>query len=286
MSRFDHLVKVLQAKEQAEGLRKQLSKDLEKEPHFVDRQNKEAEARRKIQEIESQIPKTQNAGLTPYAEFLVERAKRLFDLSTSEGKLSALNSLMPHLQHIINPILRSEWATRIAQQLRVEEPVLRAAFRKAASERRSEVKTQPELLGRAAKPVERRLIRMLTEAQGFRQELAKHLQNARLYHGLETEKIFAALVIASLSGQPVQATEVGAVLEERDRRLLFEILFEEANEPTWEEAMSCIEALQHRQAEKELAEVQRSIEANPPGTELRGLLEKKQELMRRLAAAR
>jgi len=125
----------------------------------------------------------------------------------------------------------------------------------------------------------------LAEAEGFRQELAQHLQNARLYHGLETEKILAALVIASLSGQP-QATEVAALLEERDRRLLFEILFEEANEPTWEEAMSCIEALQHRQAEHELAEVQRNIEANPPGTELRGLLEKKQELMRRLAAAR
>jgi hypothetical protein len=35
-----------------------------------------------------------------------------------------------------------------------------------------------------------------------------------------------------------------------------------------------------------LAEVQRSIEANPPATEMRSLLEKKQELMRRLAAGR
>jgi hypothetical protein len=76
------------------------------------------------------------------------------------------------------------------------------------------------------------------------------------------------------------------MLEDRDRRLLFEILFEEANEPTWEEAMSCIEALQNRQAERELADVQRSIESNPAPPELRGLLEKKQELMRRLAAAR
>jgi len=50
--------------------------------------------------------------------------------------------------------------------------------------------------------------------------------------------------------------------------------------------MSCIEALQNRQAERELADVQRSIEANPAAPELRGLLEKKQELMRRLAAAR
>jgi len=221
----------------------------------------------------------------PYVDYLIARARHM-DLTTGEGKLRAVNFLLPYVQRIPNRILRSEWATRIAQQLRLDEPVLRAALSKAAADRRSEVKTQPELVGRAAKPVERRLIRMLAEADGFRQELAKHLQNAHLYHGLETEKIFAALVIASLSGQPVQATEVGALLEERDRRLFFEILFEEANDPTWEEAMSCIEALQHRQAERELADVQRSIEANPPGTELRGLLEKKQELMRRLAAAR
>jgi len=221
----------------------------------------------------------------PYVDYLIARARKM-DLSTGEGKLRAVNFLLPYVQKIPNRILRSEWATRIAQQLRLEEPVLRAALSKAATERRSEVKTQPELVGRAAKPVERRLIRMLAEAGGFQLELAQHLQNARLYHGLETEKIFAALVIASLSGEPVRAAEVAAALEERDRRLLFEILFEEANEPTWEEAMSCIEALQHRQAEQELAEVQRNIEANPPGQEMRGLLEKKQELMRRLAAAR
>jgi len=221
----------------------------------------------------------------PYVDYLIARARQM-DLTTGEGKLRAVNFLLPYVQRIPNRILRSEWATRIAQQLRLDEPVLRAALSKAAAERRNEVKTQPELIGRAAKPVERRLIRMLAEAEGFRLELAKHLQDAHLYHGLETEKIFAALVIASLSGQPVLATEVGAVLEDRDRRLLFEILFEEANEATWEEAMSCIEALQNRQAEQELADVQRSIEANPAAPELRGLLEKKQELMRRLAAAR
>jgi len=221
----------------------------------------------------------------PYVDYLIARARQM-DLTTGEGKQRALNFFLPYIQKIPSGILRSEWATRVAQQLRIDEPLLRSALTKAAKERRSEIKTQPELLGRAAKPVERRLIRMLAEAQGFRQELAKQLQNARLYHGLETEKIFAALVIASLSGQPLQAAEVGAALEERDRRLLFEILFEEANEPTWEEAMSCIEALQHRQAERELADVQRSIEANPAAPELRGLLEKKQQLMRRLAAAR
>jgi DNA primase len=219
-----------------------------------------------------------------YVDYLISRARQM-DLSTGEAKSRAVNFLLPYVQKIPNRILRSEWATRIAQQLRVDEPVLRAALGKAAAERRSELKLQPELVGRAAKPVERRLIRMLAEAEGFRQDLAQRLQNTRLYHGLETEKIFAALVTASLSGQPLQAAEVAAGLEERDRRLLFEILFEETSEPTWEEALSCLEVLQHRQAEQELAEVQRSIEANPASPNLRDLLMRKQELMRRLAAA-
>jgi DNA primase len=221
----------------------------------------------------------------PYVDYLIARARKM-DLTTGEGKRRAVNFLLPYVQKIPNTILRSEWATRIAQQLHLDEPVLRAALSKAATQRHSELKIQPELVGRSAKPVERRLIRMLAEAEGFRRELAQRLQTAQLYLGLETEKVFAALIVASLADEPMQATEVATQLEERDKRMLFEILFEEASEPTWEEAVSCVEALQHRQAERELAEVQRSIEANPPVTEMRGLLEKKQDLMRRLAAAR
>jgi DNA primase len=221
----------------------------------------------------------------PYVDYLIARARQM-DLSTGEGKLRAVNFLLPYVQKIPNRLLRSEWATRIAQQLRLEEPVLRAALSRAAAERRSEVKTQPELVGRAAKPVERRLIRMLAEGQGFRSELAQQLQQAQLHLGLETEKIFTALIAASLSGEPLQPSELAAALEERDRKTFYEILFEDSNEATWEEAQSCLDALRHRQAEQELADVQRSIEASPAGPELRGLLERKQTLMRRLAAAR
>jgi DNA primase len=221
----------------------------------------------------------------PYVDYLIDRARRM-DLTTGEGKLRAVNFLLPYVQKIPNRILRSEWATRIAQQLRLDEPVLRAALSKAAAERRSEVKTRPELIGRAAKPVERRLIRMLAEGEGFRHELAQRLQENQLYLGLETEKVLAALVAASLSGGPVQASEVAATLEERDRRMFFEILFEDSSDLTWEEAESCVQALHHRRAERELADVQRSIESSAAGPDLRALLERKQELMKRLAAAR
>jgi len=221
----------------------------------------------------------------PYVDYLIGRARHM-DLSTGEGKLRAVNFLLPYVQKIPNRLLRSEWATRIAQQLRLEEPVLRAALSKAAADRRSGLKVAPELVGRAAKPVERRLIRMLAEADSFRRELAERLRDAGLCAGLETEKVFAALIAANLAGNTIEATEIAAGLEERDRRMLFEILFEESSEFTWEEAESCIESLKNRQTERALAEVQRGIEANPAPAEMRSLLEKKQELMRRLAAGR
>src|SRR3984885_12412878 len=216
----------------------------------------------------------------PYVDYLIGRARHM-DLSTGEGKLRAVNFLLPYVQKIPNRLLRSEWATRIAQQLRLEEPVLRAALSKAAAERRSGLKVAPELVGRAAKPVERRLIRMLAEADSFRRELAQRLSEAGLCTGLETEKVFAALIAANLASGTIDATEIAASLEERDRRMLFEILFEESSEFTWEEAESCIESLKNRQTERALAEGQRSIEANPASPEMRTLLSKKQELMRR-----
>ena len=219
----------------------------------------------------------------PYVDYLITRARQM-DLSSGEGKRRAVNFLLPYVQRIPNSILRSEWATRIAQQLRLDEPVLRAALSKAASERRSEVKLQPELVRSSAKPAERRLIRMLAEAEGLRGELARHLASSHLYHGLETEKIFAALIAATLSGSPFDSSEIAALLEDRERRLFFEILFEDAQEPSSEEAQSCIDTLARKQLERELGEVQRGIEANPSGQALKDLLTRKQELMRRLAA--
>jgi DNA primase len=207
------------------------------------------------------------------------------DLTTGEGKRRAVNFLLPYVQKIPNNILRSEWATRIAQQLRLDEPVLRAALSKAAAERRSEVKVQPELVRQSAMPAERRLIRMLAEADGFRRELAQHLRASQQYVGLETEKIFAVLVGATLSGEPFHASEVGAQLADRERRLFFEILFEDAQEPAWEEAQSCLDTLARKQIERELTDVQRGIEGKPSTEAMRELLTRKQDLMRRLATA-
>jgi DNA primase len=223
----------------------------------------------------------------PYVDYLISRARKM-DMSTAEGKLRAVNFLMPYVQRIPDRILRSEWATRIAQQLRIEEPVLRESMRKAASDRRSEVKARPELVGRVGKPAERRLVQMLIEAEEFRAQLAEEIRAGELHCGLESERILTALVEACATGVRPDAAELALALEDRDRRLLFEIAFESAAPPTWEEAQSCLAVLRRRRAEEELSTVQKQIETFAAaagagaGGELRRLLERKQELRRRL----
>lgn len=163
----------------------------------------------------------------------------------------------------------------------MDEPVLRESLRRAAAERRSEVKPKPELLAPVVKPAERQLMRMLVEAQGFREKLAHEISTDGLHRGLETERIFDVL-IARIGEEPDPASLANA-LEDRDRRLLFEVLFDSGPESTWEGAESCLEFLRSRKMAGQLAELERKIQSQPPKDELVRLLTQKEELRRQLA---
>jgi DNA primase len=216
----------------------------------------------------------------PYLDYLIGRARRM-DLATASGKVAAMNYLMPYVQRLPNRLLRSEWATRIASELRVDEPVLREALRRAAVERRAEVQPKVELLAPAVKPAERQLMRMLVEGEGFREKLAREIISGALHRGLASEKILE-LLISKVGEQPDPAA-LAASLEEKDGRLLFEVLFEAAGEATWETAESCLSVLRGRRDEQELAELQEKIEGKAPPEELNRLLSRRLDLQRKLA---
>jgi DNA primase len=221
----------------------------------------------------------------PYLDYLIGRARQM-DRTTAQGKVAALNFLMPYVQRLPNRLLRSEWATRIASELRVDEPVLREALRIAANERRSEVKPKAMLLTPAVKRAERQLIKMLFEAAEFREKLAEEIARANLHHGLETRNIFEALILALAAGEIPDASAIGSRLEDKDRRLIFEILFESLPEGTWDDADSCLGFLRNLPVTEELAALQRQIEAAPPPEEMRRLIVRRMELLRLLSSRR
>ena len=221
----------------------------------------------------------------PYLDYLIGRA-RLMDRTTAQGKVAALNFLMPYVQRLPNRLLRSEWATRISSELRVDEPVLREALRIAANERRSEVKPKAVLLTPAIKRAERQLIKMLFEAAEFRERLAQEIALANLHHGLETRNIFEALISALAAGEIPDASALSSLLDDKDRRLIFEILFEALPEGTWDDAESCLNFLRNLPVTEELATLQRQIEAAPPADEMKRLVVRRMELLRQLSSQR
>ena len=199
----------------------------------------------------------------PYIEYLIGRTREM-DLTTGQGKLRALNFLMPYVQKIPNRLLRTEWAKIIAEHLHIEEPVLRAALSKAALDRRSEIRTQPELVRRNIQGSD--LIRMLLEATEFRRELAKQLQSEHLYDGLETEKIFTVLVVAALSDGATDVTEITALLGEREREVLREIQFEPEVKFKWTDAQDCLQILRLRKARLEMDALRAELERLTSGS--------------------
>jgi DNA primase len=215
-----------------------------------------------------------------YLDYLIGRARQM-DRSSATGKVAALNFLMPYVQRLPNRLLRSEWATRIASELRVDEPVLREALRRAAVERRSEVKPKAELLAPVVKTAERRLIRMLVEAESFRERLALEIVSGALHRGLETERIIEILLVKV--SEHSDAATLAAGMEERDQRILFEVLFDQSLEHTWEEAEACLEFLRNRQIAQELSELEKQVQAQPSQDELIRLLARKDELRRVLS---
>ena len=163
------------------------------------------------------------------------------DRTTAAGKVAALNFLMPYVQRLPNRLLRSEWATRIASELRVDEPVLREALRRAATERRSEVKPKAELLAPAVKPAERQLIRMLIEAEGFREKLAHEIISERAASRPGERKNTGTADLQG--GRAARSGHAGRVPGRKRPPTAFRDAFRGSGEATWEAAESCLSVL-------------------------------------------
>jgi len=74
-------------------------------------------------------------GSLKYFDYLVDRALRLFPVKTAEGKVKAVNFLIPHIQHVHNRIIRSELAGDVAQKLGIDSSILRQQLKSAATDR-------------------------------------------------------------------------------------------------------------------------------------------------------
>jgi DNA primase len=237
-------------------------------------------------------------GSQKYFDYLIERARNLFPLRNAEGKVKAVNYLLPHIQRVPSRIVRDELAQEIAQKLAIDSSVLRQELRHVAAERSaSNVKASVES---QATDAERILIRALASSRqvqanaerisardGAEEEFdparqAQYvLQGEALHRGLTTESLIEALLNAELDRADVMDIECS----ETERRMLASILFKEEEDLTAERLEGAVRALRRIHLRRRLELVQREL--NKPGAgddkELRNeLLLEKDRLSRAL----
>jgi len=227
-------------------------------------------------------------GSQKYFDYLIERARTQFPVRSAEGKVKALNYLLPHIQRVPSRIVRDELAQEIAHRVGIDSGILRQELRHAAGARTSAaVKAAPE--GQIT-PAEHILIRALAsasempatalqvssregsdepfdparQAQFTLRQFVLH--NERLHEGVAAESLLQALLDAGPeSGHPMDLP-----LSESDRKLLASVLMNEQEDLTPELLEGAVKALRRTWIRRRLEQVQREmVEASRLGDSAR-----------------
>jgi len=232
-----------------------------------------------------------------YFDYLIERAQSQFPIRSAEGKVKALNYLLPHIQCVPSRIVRDELTREIAQKLNIDSAVLRQELKHAAANRSTASLKAPVEI--QVTDAERLLIRALTSASemqtsephlsardGAEEEFdparQAHfvLKNERLHIGFSTESL-----IETLLSPLAEASDVMELpLPDADRNLLAAILMKEDEELTPERLEGAVRALRRIQFKRQMNEVQRELQAakKHEPDRLRFLLREKDRLKRAL----
>ena len=204
-----------------------------------------------------------------YFDYLIERARTQFPARTPEGKVKALNYLLPHIQRVPSRIVRDELANEISYRLGIDSTVLRQELRHAAGSRSAS--RVSDTSGGGLTEAERVLIRALASQEllqvpdsdregadsDFEPARQVHfaLTREQLHAGLSAENLIDALLLAHEHGHDPMSLP----MEEADRNLLAAILMDEHEELTPELLESAIRSLRRRVFRRQMDDLQHQL---------------------------
>jgi len=201
------------------------------------------------------------AAAPTYLDYLSDRAAITHDLRTPEGKVAAVNAILPFLVKVPNPLLRSELAGRLAERLRVDEALLRRELGRAAGAGRTAVRVPAEVASAQANHAVKQLLRMCLESSDIADALLPQIVEGQAVQGLMGEAIFARMWEARQQGKTFEVTATEADLSDEDHKLVHEALFSPGDAPSIEVALGALRSLQSEKLERRLRGLQTEIEA-------------------------
>ncbi len=232
-----------------------------------------------------------------YFDYLIERSRTQFPVRSAEGKVKAVNYLLPHIQRVPSRIVRDELAREMAQKLGIDSSVLRQELKHAAGSRSTaSLKARAEVQVTDAERILIRALASATEMQTSEEHLSARdgaeeefdparqaqfvLKNEGLHLGLATESLIDVLL--ANASEAIHVTDLP--LSETDRPLLASILLKDEEELTAERLEGAVRGLRRIQLRRKLEHVQRALQATrgQQAGQLQALLEEKVRLKRAL----
>ena len=195
-----------------------------------------------------------------YLDYLTERAATTHDMRTPEGKVAAVNALLPYVIKVPNPILRVELATRLAERLRVDERLLRDELRRAAGEKRGEVHIAQPVTVEANHGV-KQLLRACLQNEEVARELLPEIVQSGATDGLLGGNVFKLMWEARQRHEELNLTESDGLLSPEEKRLAIDAQFWPEAAPSLEQAQGHLRKLKIEQLQRQRDNLQRDIEA-------------------------
>jgi DNA primase len=230
-----------------------------------------------------------------YFDYLIERARAQFAVRSAEGKVKAVNYLLPHIQRVPSRIVRDELAREMAQKLGIDSSVLRQELKHAAANRSTAtLKAPAEAQITDAEKILIRALVSATEMQTSEEHLSARdgaeeefdpcrqaqfvLKSERLHQGVAAESLIEVLLVS----EAIHVTDLP--LPEGDRTLLASILMKDDEELSAERLEGAVRALRRIQLRRKLERVQRELQTarGQDAGQLQPLLEEKMRLKRAL----
>ena len=221
-----------------------------------------------------------------YLDYVAERAASSHDLRTPEGKVAAANAVLPYIIRLPSPLLRVEWADRIADRMRLNSSVLREEIRRAAGSRR-ELRAGEPLPTLDVSPAEKELLRGCLENEALADEILAALADDAIFEGLATSRIFQVLLEVRGRGEKPDVSALEESLTPAEQQLLYGCQFAAFEPLSRDSAMRQIQALRRKKMERKREDLQAAIRAAERARDtirLAELLRSKSELASRLAS--
>ncbi|RRA48536.1 DNA primase [Acidipila sp. EB88] len=221
-------------------------------------------------------------GARRHSEYLLDRARQLHPPSTAEGKIQALNYLLPHIRRMPNAISREEFANEASHRLGIDSALVREELKQAAAGRKPALAASGPKLSEA----ERELLR----AAAAETHSPAFLAVAAALDGRPEH--FAALAAVEtlrlLRHRPAGGDALQSLPEGPEKTLLAEVLFAEGQQPielgSAEAALRSIECSALEREQRSVRVALADAERRNDEEQILLLMARKQQLERSLRA--